>query len=76
MEENETDTLVNSSCERNNKKRPKGSGTVSHVRRARFQAAGMTRGNEAMSKEDVRIDWDSLVKGSEIDHDMIHSFIE
>ena len=70
VEEDETDRLVKSRSERNNKKRPKGSGTVSHARRARFQAAGMTRENEAMSKEDVRIDWDSLAKGS-IDHDVV-----
>ena len=58
VEEDETDRLVKSRSEGNKKKRPTDSATVSHARRARFQAAGMTQENEAMSKEDVKIDWD------------------
>ena len=51
----------------NNKNRFKGTGTVSHARRARFQAAAMTREVRAMEHEDrLGREWQRKVFGTSL----------
>ena len=72
-EEKEVEEGLSKAGLKNNKKRPKGSGTVSHARRARFQNKHDS-GERCHAEGGCEDQLGLLVKGCEVDHDMIHSF--